>query len=222
MALRALQLRGGLSVHRWLPSQHSEFGFSAYAQETWGCRPRAERPIARDGLHRLSDALMPRRGHPAHRIGARCDASRWRWSRARSAPQRSASRRLNPARPPIAGSTPHEDLPRESRVNAQPRYMQRDPVRTAMHLTRDWSRCVGANLLDDGVGRYLGIRYVRGPAYGGVERRGREKRKRRTSGRWSVTLSAQVRGVVSRPYSPGRRESRPSSFASVCRGVLSP
>src|ERR1700736_5872162 len=30
---------------------------------------------------------------------------------------------------------------------------------------------------------------------------------------WSVSLSAQVRGGVSRPYSPGRRESWPSSFA---------
>ena len=39
---------------------------------------------------------------------------------------------------------------------------------------------------------------------------------------WSVSLSAQVRGGVSRPYSPGRRESRPSSFASPCLGAPSP
>ncbi len=30
---------------------------------------------------------------------------------------------------------------------------------------------------------------------------------------WSVSLSAQMRGGVSRPYSPARRESRPSFFA---------
>jgi len=37
----------------------------------------------------------------------------------------------------------------------------------------------------------------------------------------SVILSAQVRGGVSRPYSPGRRESWPSSFASPGLGVPS-
>src|SRR5262249_42986909 len=79
-----------------------------------------------------------------------------------------------------------------------------------------------AQLLDDSVRRYRSIRYARRPAYEGVERRGREKSKRRTTGRWSVSLSAHVRAGVSRPYSPGRPESRPSSFASPCLGVPSP
>jgi hypothetical protein len=56
----------------------------------------------------------------------------------------------------------------------------------------------------------------------GVGRTGREKSKWRTTGRWSVSPSAQVRGGVSRPYSPGRRESRPAFSASPCLGELSP
>ena len=50
----------------------------------------------------------------------------------------------------------------------------------------------------------------------------RRKSNRTTTGRWSVRLSAQMRGGGSRPYSPGRRESRPSSFASPCLGEPSP
>ncbi len=38
------------------------------------------------------------------------------------------------------------------------------------------------------------------------------------TGRCSVSLSVPVRGGVSRPYSPGQRESRPSFFASPSHG----
>jgi hypothetical protein len=64
--------------------------------------------------------------------------------------------------------------------------------------------------------------YARRPAFEGVERTGREKSNRRNDRSLEVSLSVQVRGRVSRPYSPGRGVSRPSFFASPCLGVPLP
>lgn len=63
-------------------------------------------------------------------------------------------------------------------------------VREILRLLATAEPSVNPNRLDYGVGRYRGIRYARRPAYEGGERTGREKRKRRTTGQWSVSLSA--------------------------------
>jgi hypothetical protein len=61
------------------------------------------------------------------------------------------------------------------------------------------------------------------PAWARETRRtGPAKSNRTTTGRWCVSLSARMRGGVSRPCSPGRRESQPSFCASPCLGEPSP
>src|ERR1700730_12128610 len=76
----------------------------------------------------------------------------------------------------------------------------------------------GFTLLNANWAAKVAVAYARRSAYEGVERRGREKSKRRTTGRWCVSQSAQVQGGALRPYAPARRESQPSFFAHHCIG----